>query len=232
MGSPEHRAIGAPEEVLRAVKGGCPHHSSRRVVRRVGLATIRGNKRHSLVGRVEPLFRIPPPSGELVHQSKPLTSFDDSTEGASGRRCAFLFAESALHEGSSVVQWSWLQVGERLRARRPHWTMTRGVACWSEPYLRALRRPKKGSTAQHQSPPAKGGPSPARPAPLASSVFVALPARAAVTGRARTKAAVLLLACVFDDRNERSTFGSMRSPFTGRRYITNGASTSPSRSNK
>jgi hypothetical protein len=83
---------------------------------------------------VEPLFRI-----HAGHQSKPLASFDDSTEGASGRRCAFLFAESALHEGPSIVQWTWWQAGERLRARRPHWTMTRGVACWSEPYLRATR---------------------------------------------------------------------------------------------
>lgn len=83
---------------------------------------------------MEPLFRI-----HAGHQSKPLASFDDSTEGASGRRCAFLFAESALHEGPSIVQWSWWQVGERLRARRPHRTMTRGVACWSEPYLRVTR---------------------------------------------------------------------------------------------
>lgn len=40
-----------------------------------------------------------------------------------------------------------------------------------------------------------------------SIAFVALPARAAVAGRARTKAAVLLLACVFDDRNEGAPSG-------------------------
>lgn len=169
---------------------------------------------------MEPLFRIHP-----RHQSNPPTGFDDSTEGASGRRCAFLFAESALHEGPSVVQWSWWQVGERLRARRPHWTMTRGVACWSGPYLRATRSSeerKRGiapvtagkRAGLHRSLPSRSH----------SSVFVALPARAVVTGRARTKAAVLLLACVFDDRNEEARSGQCCVPLRGGSTTTKRAS--------
>jgi len=73
-----------------------------------------------------------------------------------------------------------------------------------------------------------------RPVPRRSHsiVFVAVPARVAVAGRARTKAAVLLLARVFDDRNEGAPSGQCRLPLRGVSTTTNGASTSPSRSKK
>jgi len=78
-----------------------------------------------------------------------------------------------------------------------------------------------------------------RPVPRRSHsiVFVAVPARVSVAGRARTKAAVLLLARVFDDRNEgapsgQCLCGQCRLPLRGVSTTTNGASTSPSRSKK
>jgi len=52
-----------------------------------------------------------------------------------------------------------------------------------------------------------------------SIVFAVLPARVSIAGRARTKAAVLLLACVFDDRNEGASSGDASMGMPLRAYL-------------
>jgi hypothetical protein len=109
------------------VKGGCPHTPSPEIVRRVGLAISRVEK------AARACRRASYPRARSNRHSNPQSRFDDSTEGASGRRCAFSLRGGRVIRRSSIVRWSWLQVCEHLRARRPHRAMTRGVEHLSRP---------------------------------------------------------------------------------------------------
>jgi hypothetical protein len=136
------------------------------------------------------------------------------------------------------VQWTWWQVGERLRARRPHWTMTRGVACWSEPYLRATRSFEERKRGIAPVTAGKGraftGTSPA--ARIQAYSWRSQPGQSSRVERGRKQRSCCSLVCSMTETKKHLRvnvlYGQCCLPLRGGSISTNGASTSPSRSNK
>ena len=152
---------------------------------------------------MDPLFRV-----QATHQSNPQFRFDDSMEGASGRRCAFLFAEGAHTKVLRSRSGNGCRLGACLHVRRPHCVMTRGVVCQSLAASSAIRSPeerKRGEGFGHRRQ--RVGPHGHAPRRSHQNRIRSVPSQGPVAGRARTKAAASRLVFCIDDRSEGAPSG-------------------------
>ena len=205
--------------MLRKVKGGCPHHSSCGIVRRVGLAIISSNK--GILGSTEwVLFLESTQVTNRARKSGSMTRWKASR--ADGARFS---SRRARH--SKVLRscnGNGCRFGERLHVRRPHRTMTRGVVCRCLAASSAIRSPeerKRGEDSDHRRQ--RVGPHGLASSRPHHNRIRSVPSQGPVAGRAGAKAAVSRLAFCIDDRSEGAPSGQWRRHFGDGVNTTKGA---------
>lgn len=167
--------------MLRKVKGGCPHHSSCGIVRRVGLAIISSTK--GILGSTEwCLFLEPIQVTNRTRNSGSMTRWKASR--ANGARFS---SRRARH--TKVLRsrnGNGCRFGECLHTRRPHCGMTRGVVCRSLAASLAIRSPKerkRGEDSDHRRQ--RVGPYGLAPSRSQTNRIRSVPSQGPVAGRAR-----------------------------------------------